>query len=192
MNSTEAIVTQLNGLVKGFSSNKHGDVDAIEFETDKDIVQVHFPPHTAKKVMEMIAVGQRATADYATKIKPDKKPELELKSIKKDQQDNVLNVADRKPEKATADSLIEVIKPERFTLIRDKKEEPVAILADNKLIHLHKEDKEVAAAIRPDSVLIIQAVLRTDEGFVNEQNLPVYHIKSIDVDGHSFRPSKKK
>ena len=192
MNSSETTVLQASGLIKGFKSNKHGDIDAVNIETNKGEINLHFPPHTAKQVMDKVAVGQQIVADYTEKVKPGKKSKLELESIKEKQQNDALTITDKKLEKANADQSVETIKPETFTLVRDKKEEPVAILADNKLIHLHKDDKEIAEAIRPDSKLTIQAVLRPDEGFVNEKKLPVYHIKTIDIDGHSFQPSKKK
>lgn len=192
MNTLKTTVSQLSGLIKGFKSNKHGDIDAVEVETDKGISNLHFPPHTARQVMEKVAIGQHIVADYTEKERPGKKPKLELESVRSEQQNDALTITDKKPEKVDADRSIETIKPETFTLVRDKKEEPVAILADNKLVHLHKDDKEIAKAIRPDSTLTIQAVLRPDEGFVNEKNLPVYHIKTIDIDGHSFQPSKKK
>ena len=192
MNTSETAVDQASGLVTGFKSNKHGDIDAIELDTSKEGIILRFPPHTARQIMDNVAVGQQIVVSYTKEEKPGKKPKYELDSIKGDQQNNTLTVAGKKPEKAAANSSVEKIKPETFTLVRDKKEEPVAILADNKLIHLHKDDKEIAEAIRSDSALTIQAVLRPDEGFVNEQNLPVYHIKSIDIDGRSFQPSKKK
>jgi hypothetical protein len=192
MNSAGVSVTQLSGLVKGFISNKHGDIDVVELDTSNGVIKLHFPPHTAKKVIDKIAVGQQVIADYTVKERPEKKPVLELESIRKDQRDEILLINDKKQEKIKGGSPVETIKSENFTLIRGKKGEPVSILVDNKLVHFHKKDRELAAAVQPDSVLTIQANLRTDEGFVNEHNLPVYHIKSITVDGQSILPSKKK
>ncbi|GAB3901815.1 hypothetical protein [Spirosoma agri] len=192
MTKIETPAGQLNGLVKCFKTNRRGDVDAVEIDTDKGAINLKFPPHMAKLVMETIAIGQRVIADYVEKPNPEKKPTLDLKAIKSDKQADTLVLETIKPKKPSDNRLVESIKAETFTLVHDKKDEPVGIRVDDKLIHLRKDDKELAAAIRTDSVLTIQAIVRSDEGFVNEHNLPVYHIESIDIDGRSFHPSNKK
>lgn len=42
--------TEVSGVVKKYLSNKHGDVDAFEIQTDEKAIKINFPPHTAKTI----------------------------------------------------------------------------------------------------------------------------------------------
>ncbi len=185
MNTTEKTLTQANGVLNEFKSNKHGDVDGLVITTDNGPLTLHFPPHTAKSVMAQVAAGETVYVDYAEEAKPDKKPKAVLKAVRKEQHGESMSIGDKKPEKPAKNGTTETITPDQFTLVLDKKEKPIAIRVADKYIHLPK-NKQISDTIRPDSTLVIEAEPRTDSGFVQEHGLTVYHLKSISINGESF------
>jgi|GEM_PF-4455353 hypothetical protein len=185
MDTIEKTRIHSSGVANEFKSNKHGDVDSLVITTDNGPLTLHFPPHTAKSVMAHIAVGDTVYVDYAEEAKPDKKPKSVLKAVRKEQHGESMPIGDKKPEKPAKNDATETITPDLFTLVLDKKEKPVAIRVADKYIHL-PTNKQISDSIRPDSTLAIEAEPRTDSGFVQEQGLTVYHLKSISINGESF------
>ena len=185
MDTIEKTRIHSSGVANEFKSNKHGDVDSLVITTDNGPLSLHFPPHTAKSVMAHVAAGEPVYVDYAEEAKPDKKPKSVLKAIRKEQHSESMPVGDKKPEKPAKNDTTETIAPDQFTLVLDKNEKPIAIRVADKYIHLPK-NKQLSDSIRPDSTLEIEAEPRIDSGFVQEQGLTVYHLKSISINGEPF------
>lgn len=186
--------TEVSGVVKKYLSNKHGDVDAFEIQTDEKAIKINFPPHTAKTIKTNAVEGTFATVVYQSETKKDepagdKKAKLKLVSISGIPTGELI-VKDLKPQKSADEPVAETLTLTEYELLKGKKGELTGIKHGNKLFHVHKEDQELSDIIKPGAALEITAVKRMDDGFVNEHNDEVFHIKKLSTNGLEYKSKK--
>jgi len=196
MDTIEKKQLTISGKLNGFKANKHGDIDALEIENAGEVSTIKFPPHTAKEITEEVMIGELVSLSYKEeKAKHDpsgnKKPKFKLLTLNKTG-DHELVIDHIKPKQTSGDKTPEKLLFNNFEIISGKKGELAGIRSGKKLVHIHKENEEIAKNIKSGCKLEIEAVKRTDDGFINKNEDEVYHIQSIKIDGKEYSIKKGK
>jgi hypothetical protein len=181
---------EVRGAIVRYTSNKHKDIDGLVIDQEGTLMDVKFPPHTARFVQDVAATGDTVTLMVHDKPHPPDHghkhpaPKLQLISIENTstlQQFAVESVKPPHPPETGRLVPFTIANPQ-FTH-GGKHDEITGVLFEDKYIHLHPEEfEEGEAALAAAAVLHIKAKKRkTDAGFVNTGNYAVYHAHSLHI-----------
>jgi len=181
---------EVRGAIVRYTSNKHNDIDGLVIDEQGDLMDIKFPPHTARFVRDVAAEGDTVQLVLHDKSHPPHhghdhpKPRLHLASIENtgtQQQFRVESVEPPHPPETGRLVPFTIAKP-KFTR-GGKHDEITGVIFEDKYIHLHPEEYEDGEkALASAAVLQVKAKKRTaDAGFVNAGGYTVYHAHSLRI-----------
>ncbi|RZM27569.1 MAG: hypothetical protein EOO88_12455 [Pedobacter sp.] len=178
----------ITGVVTGYKSNPHLDINALELETKTaGKVTIDFRPHTAAAVTRLGAPGQLVTVTYS--LNPnDEVVGYQLMAIKNDNTGVSQVLEDLPPPPDVPNHQTVNFKLEKPTLITDQYGGIVA-LRQNKLLFHFKPGlvDDISMLIKESSRFDLVAVRRPDDqGFINADHDQVYIVLSITIDNKTF------
>jgi hypothetical protein len=181
---------EVEGAIVRYTSNQHNDVDGLVIDRQGDLVEVKFPPHTARFVRDIAAEGDTVRLALHEKPKPSddghkhSKSRLDLTSIENTTTHQQFNIGSVKPpHPPETGHLVSFTVPKPQFTRGGKHDEITGVIFEDKFIHLHpKEYEEGEEALASAEVLQIKAKRRTaDTGFVNAGGYTVYHAHSLTI-----------
>jgi hypothetical protein len=190
MKKAKQHIREVRGAIARFTTNKHNDIDGLVIDQQGDLVDVKFPPHTARFIRDVAVEGDTAQIILHDKPHPPHhghdhpKPRLQLTSIENTstlQQFSVESVEPPHPPETGHLVPFTIPKPQ-FTR-GGKHDEITGVIFEDKYIHLHPEEyEEGEKALASAAVLQVKAKKRTaDAGFVNAAGYTVYHAHSVTI-----------
>lgn len=193
METLEEKQIKVSGTLKKFKANKHGDIDSLELVSTEGPLNIKFPAHMAKKLMDSIRPEEHVDLVYHDeKDNRDKgdKPKLKLDSVLREGKPDleIMHTHPQKPDHEVTEKLTF----DNFELIKGKKGELTGIKSGNNLVHIHKKDEALSEMISDHDHLQIEAVKRTDPGFVNEKGDNVFHFSKIRIGDKDYQSKESK
>jgi hypothetical protein len=190
MKSAKQTTREITGAIVRYTSNKHNDIDGLVVDQQGDLVDVKFPPHTARFVRDVAADGDSVHLVLQDKPQPSHrgyehpKHKLHLASIENTSTHQQFSVESEKPpHPAETGSLVSFTIPKPEFTRSGKKDEITGVIFEGKYIHLHPEEYETEEDVLESAVLLrVKAKKRTaDAGFVNAAGYTVYHAYSLQI-----------
>lgn len=198
LKQAEAQVT-VSGKVIGFVYNRIGDYDGLRVQTEQGTATLAFPPHTAARVRELAAAGQRITAGTESGPHhpgppapmpggegPETAGTFRLKSLRNDASGKQLSLRDIPPPLPKAGQLIQS-EGELISKIVDGQGQLAALLTKKYLIELKPHQAQQISSMLPGVQRIgFTGFERSAEGFVNRTGRPVIHPTTLTIHGQTF------
>jgi hypothetical protein len=176
---------ELTGAVVRYTTNKHNDVDGLVLDQHGALVDIKFPPHTARFVRDVAAEGD--TVQIVQHKTPHHVHLDTIENTTTHQQFSVESVQPPHPPETGRLIPFTIPKP-RFTRggkegKKGKEAKITGVIFENNYIHLHPDEYKAGEdALSKAAVLHVKAKKRTaDAGFVNADGYTVYHAHSINI-----------
>lgn len=188
MKSVKEHATEITGVIRRFTANKHFDIDGMEIEKGGEVLAVKFPPHTARFVQVVAGIGDKVKVGTDEKPHPPHhkdrhhKPKLHLSWIESISGGKRFEVDAVKPPHPVETGRVVGFSISQPVYTRGGKENEITgVIHEGNFFHLHPDEYE--ADLDPASVLVLKAKKRSDKaGFVNEGGYAVYHTHSVSVE----------
>ena len=176
-----------SGMVIGYKSNPHFDVNAITVQTAHEgLLTLDFLPHTAKTIMNIAPRGQLVIVKYS--IHPDDEAiGYQLRQIKNAATASSAVLDELPPPPDVPDHNTENFKLEDPELITDRFGGVVAFKKNNMLFHFKPGlIDDIAPLIKTGHIFYLTAIKRDGAGFVNIDNDKVFVVMSITINKKTF------
>lgn len=173
----------LTGKLIDYQANKKGDIDSLIIQSSNNDILIHFPPHTAFKIMNTAPKNSQIEVTY-TKKKHflDKNSDNHLLSISNKNNDQYLNLTDIKNNPVDKGTNISIIL-KNYKINFDSKNQANAIISDNYFIDLRPHIlKEIMPLMDKAKKIEIKGLLRSENGFVNSNGYKYLKAESLILD----------
>ena len=171
----------ISGVVIDYRSNRIGDVDKLVIKSESKLTVVHFPPHTARAVMNAAPKNQEAelTVDLSEKKDP------ELRSVKAASGD--LDMHSIPPMAAASGKEVEITE-KALSFRRDGHGSVNALVYKNYLVELPPHLVKNLQPVLADTARIVVRGYERDvsQGFVNTTGLIVVKPFSITINNTDY------
>jgi len=191
MKTAKQNTLEVTGTVTRFTRNRHNDIDGVIIDKQGELVEIKFPPHTARYIREVASEGNTVRLYSAEKAKPPrpghrhKKANRHLISIENSDDHRQFHVESMTPPHPPETGRLVAFTIPRPQYTRgEKSDEITGVIFEDKYIHLHPEEYPGGQeALTLASVLHVKAKQRKpDAGFVNADGYIVYHAHSVSAE----------
>jgi hypothetical protein len=180
---------EISGIVLDYGYNRIGDIDKILLQQSNRKMWLHFPPHTASRVMN---IGIKTTTVTVTirpsdKPSPDSLPEFAVVSIQSPSLGKVVFIHDIPPPPPEKGDEVEVTGHEvQFRL--DEQGKVSAFILSDKIVELNPATGEtLVSLLRQAKDILVKGYERSlDKGFVNTTGLVLVKPYSIRIDQTNY------
>ncbi len=178
----------ISGKIVQYGANRMGDIDKIMLQTFAGQMWLHFPPHTAKKVLEIAQQNAmvKAEADQNNEAYNDK-PMGELLSLESENQRQKIFIKDIPP--PTPSTGIETeITGTSTELQTDEQGHAVGFILSGKLVELNpKMSQALSVLLQRAKLISVKGVARSaGDGFVNAKGLVLVKPVTINIDNINY------
>jgi len=187
-------VKEVTGIIINYKANRDGDIDKLILQTANDTLLIHFPPHTARQLMNTAAKNTKVHVWLGNDKKPPKhnddmnnKKHYELISLHAQANGITINVHDIPPPKPVPGNEV-VVTGNKLQWQSDDDGQAGDFILSGKLIALPPHVKESLLPLLKNahSIIIKGYERNAADGFVNISGLILIKPFAITIDSVNY------
>ncbi|WP_291036943.1 hypothetical protein [Dyadobacter sp. 50-39] len=178
------------GTVQAYGNNPEGDMDKILLRSEKGEIWLHFPPHTARQVIE--AAPLHATVSVQTDRRgptgPGADHRCELKALKNNSSNTEIILSDISPPAPSAGTEAEVRGNAAHDLEIGTSPGNTFMLSKKQISLPPHMAEELLPLIRRAGNIVVKGKMRdSTQGFVSASGHPVIQATLVQLDSISYK-----